>query len=170
MNRREVDDVEVHARDVVEMLGGGGERTVLTGLGAGRAGEELVPRAEPRPDALDDDTEGPVVGEPARPVGVAIHDREEFGVDPGGDPVAHRPRLQLSGSVGQPASVVARGPLDGFPNVLGLLRGVRCRHLGQRQPFLPNSLNHESNRSTQASTVYSWRPNLSTTNAADQSR
>ena len=58
MDRRQVEHVEAHRRDVGQPRRGFVERRAARRIGAGRAREHLVPRAEPRALALDDAPSG----------------------------------------------------------------------------------------------------------------
>ena len=55
MDRRQVEDVEAHRRDVRQPRLDVGERAVASGLGRSRAREELVPGAEARALRVDHD-------------------------------------------------------------------------------------------------------------------
>jgi hypothetical protein len=90
VDRRQVDDVEVHGRDAVELLGRRDERAVHRAAGlvapAGGAGEELVPGAELRAHAVDVDLHGTTAGDQLadRPLRHdRVHGREQGGRDPG---------------------------------------------------------------------------------------
>ena len=77
VDRRQVEDVEAHAGDVGQALLHVAEGAVPAGLGGRRAGEELVPGAEPGPLAVHPDAEHAVERRAGRAVGVPGHDRRE---------------------------------------------------------------------------------------------
>ena len=90
VDRGQVDDVEAHRRDAVELLGRGDERAVHRAAGlvapAGGAGEELVPGAELRAHAVDVDLQRTAAGDQLadRPLRHdRVHGREQRGRDPG---------------------------------------------------------------------------------------
>ncbi len=95
VDRREVDDVEAHLRDAVELLGRGDERAVHRAAGlvapAGGPREDLVPGAEQRPRAVGEDVALRALGDqlPDRALG---HDRDDGREQRRGDPRPQRER------------------------------------------------------------------------------
>ena len=78
VDRRQVDDVEAHRGDAVEALRGGAERAALPGAvleppRALRAREELVPGADARTPALDEDLVLGRVGRELAPAASAVN-------------------------------------------------------------------------------------------------
>ncbi|MCO5595375.1 hypothetical protein L7F22_049417 [Adiantum nelumboides] len=95
VDRRQVDDVEAHLRDAVELLRRGDERAVHGAAGlvaaAGGAGEELVPGAVQRAGPVDEDRPLRAAGDQL-PDGTLDHDRDDGVEQGGGDPRAQRQR------------------------------------------------------------------------------
>ena len=95
VDRGQVDHVEAHRGDAVELLGGGGERAVdgiaVLVAAPGGPGEELVPGAEQRARAVDVDLARLAAGDELAD-GTLDHDRVDGGEQRGGDAVLHRER------------------------------------------------------------------------------
>ena len=90
VDRGQVDDVEAHGRDAVELLGRGDERAVHRAAGlvapAGGAGEELVPGAELGAHPVDVDLQRPTARDQLADRALGhdrVHGREQGGRDPG---------------------------------------------------------------------------------------
>ena len=81
MDRRQIDDVKTQRRDVPQVLGRLAKRGAALRVGAPRAGKHLVPRAEPRPLAVDDDREHPVIDGSQAAVCVLHHQLEQAVVE-----------------------------------------------------------------------------------------
>ena len=90
VNRREVDDVEIHARDIVEVIGGGGERAVLAGFLAVDRGKNSYHAPYRARTARRPTSSVSVVGlHPRERSGWRFIDVEQLGAGPGGDPLGH---------------------------------------------------------------------------------
>src|SRR5262249_46913027 len=70
MNRRQIQHVEVHGRDIRQAAFGFLERGAARRVGSGRAREHLVPRAESRTLALDDHAQVARIARPEAPAAV----------------------------------------------------------------------------------------------------
>ena len=119
MDRREVDGVEAHPRDTVELGGRGGERTVhRTSLlvdSTCRPGEELVPGAEQRLRAFDLDLAGDAAGQQFAE-GMVVQQIDEVRLEGGGHGLGRGDVL--------PAETVGHGREFGAPLLRCPLRGT----------------------------------------------
>ena len=130
VDRRQVQDVEPHRRDIGETRGRLVEGGAPRGVGAGRPRKHLVPRAEPRPLPLDGDPEHAV--EAGRPAAIRIRDhqplqllrqRQSHALPGGGAGILERrgPLRQgagdlLSGRTGRPPARRRLHALERFAN------------------------------------------------------
>ena len=119
MDRRQVQNVKAHFGQPRQPQRAVGERAMPAGLGGAGARKQLVPGAELGPRAIDDDRKRRIADAGRRAIGIAGHQRAQFGG-------AGTVRRKSGGARGeghvplsQPSCVVAGGPKRGL--------GDQCR-------------------------------------------
>ena len=92
MDRRQVEDVEAHRRDVGQPRFGVAQRAAARRVGRARAREHLVPRAEPRANRIDRDAQRAIVGRWRWCDPGALPSAPQLRIARGGDPFGLRCR------------------------------------------------------------------------------